>query len=293
MHTERFYCSVASRSNGETLYGTVARVRSWLLIEYPSVWRRHAVKDSLLLSERFKRHVRDLKAAGEVERTLLIRQAHYLNGPIRCFRVNSCEPTPYISSREIGDYNELLSPASEQRVEGLMYAVCTHGRHDKCCAKFGLPIYCAFRDCVGEIAWQCSHVGGDRFAGNVVVLPYGLYYGRVMPDDAKEIVAASERGEVWLKGYRGRSCFRRPEQIAEYFARAESGRLAIDEFRPIRSIANGNHTQVQLQGCDGSIHLVEFATKPAAMNELLTCQADEPSPVPQYELVSYRLVPAT
>src|SRR3712207_7735232 len=30
-------------------------------------------------------------------------------------------------------------------VGGLLYAVCTHGRHDKCCAKFGLPVFCALR----------------------------------------------------------------------------------------------------------------------------------------------------
>ena len=292
---ERFYCSVASRTNGETLYGTVANIRSWLLIEYPSVWRRDAIKDSLLLSKRFKRHVRDLETAGDVERTLLIRQDHFLSGPIRCFFVNSCESAPYISRCDIGDYEELVSSLrNAERVDGVMYAVCTHGRHDKCCAKFGLPVYCALRDRVGERAWQCSHVGGDRFAGNVVVFPHGLYYGRVTPDDVGEIVAASERGEVWLKGYRGRSCFRRPEQVAEYFVRVESGRLAIDEFHPIDFIRDGNRTRVRLQArSDESIHLVEFETKQSALSELLTCHSDELSAVPQYELVSYRLVPST
>ena len=32
--------------------------------------------------------------------------------------------------------------------------------------------------------WQSSHIGGDRFAGNVVFLPEGLYYGRVEPAEA-------------------------------------------------------------------------------------------------------------
>jgi hypothetical protein len=291
----RFYCSVASRENAETLYGTVARIRSWLLIEYPSVWRRNAINDSLLLSERFKRYIDGLEATGKIERTLLIRQEHFLSGAIRCFFVNSCEPVPYISNCEIGDYDELVSsPHGGQRVDGLMYAVCTHGRHDKCCAKFGLPVYCAIRDRVGATAWQCSHVGGDRFAGNVVVFPYGLYYGRVTPDVVGELIETSERGEVWLKGYRGRSCFRRPEQVAEYFARRESGRLAIDEFHPIDLRSGGGRTRVRFQArSDGSIHLVEFATKASALNELLTCHSDEPSPVTQYELVSYRRVPAT
>ena len=271
------------------MYGTVARIRSWLLIEYPSVWRRDAINDSLLLSERFKRYIDGLEASGEIERTLLIRQEHFLAGPIRCFSVNSCDAPPQMSSWEIGDYDELvLAPRTGQRVESLMYAVCTHGRHDKCCAKFGLPVYCALRDRVGAKAWQCSHVGGDRFAGNVVVFPYGLYYGRVTPEEVGDLIETSERGDVWLKGYRGRSCFRRPEQVAEYFARRESGRLAISEFHPIDFIAGGDRTRVRFQAhSDGSIHVVEFATKAGALSELLTCHSDEPSPVTQYELLHY------
>ena len=29
--------------------------------------------------------------------------------------------------------------------------------------------------------WEVSHIGGDRFAGNLLVLPHGLYYGRLDP----------------------------------------------------------------------------------------------------------------
>ena len=30
-----------------------------------------------------------------------------------------------------------------------------------------------------EWVWQCTHVGGDRFAGNLVCFPEGLFFGRV------------------------------------------------------------------------------------------------------------------
>ena len=69
---ERFFCSLASRANNEALAGTVARIRSWLLIEYPSVWRRSAVDDSRLFSPAVKAHLRSIG----VERTLLVRQIH-------------------------------------------------------------------------------------------------------------------------------------------------------------------------------------------------------------------------
>ena len=193
----------------------------------------------------------------------------------------------------LSDYEELPTvQAGVEPVNGLMFAVCTHGGRDKCCAKFGLPVYSAFRDQVGECAWQCSHVGGDRFAGNVVVFPYGIYYGRVVPQDVPEIVRRSERGQVWLPGYRGRSCFRRPVQVAEYFARTESGRISIDEFRPLETVQNEDGTtRVQFEArSDGTLHQVEFKTKTDGLSQRLTCAATEFTSVPQHDLQRYFVV---
>jgi hypothetical protein len=41
---------------------------------------------------------------------------------------------------------------------------------------------------------RCSHVGGDRFAANVVVAPYGLYYGHVPPAEVLGLVRRTSRG---------------------------------------------------------------------------------------------------
>jgi hypothetical protein len=290
MKDARFFCAAASRANAESVYGTVARIRSWLLLEYPKAWRHHAIEDSRLLPETVKRHIRQLERNGAVDRSLLIRREHTRSGPLNCFFVHSCGERPHISRLLLSDYEELPNAAKRgDSVNDLMFAVCTHGKHDKCCAKFGLPVYCALRDHVGERAWQCSHVGGDRFAGNVVVFPYGLYYGRVLPEDVPEIVRMSERGEVWLPGYRGRSCFPRPAQVAEYFARRESGRLAINEFRPIEIVhTDDGITTVRLRAqSDSSVHLVEFKTAGTRLAQRLTCNSPDISPIPQYDLHRY------
>jgi hypothetical protein len=293
MSDSRFFCAAESRGNGESVYGTVARIRSWLLLEYQGVWRRRAIEDSLLLPDEVKRYIRVLEQHGGVDRSLLIRREHKRSGPLHCFSVLSCEDRPRMSQVLLSDYEELpKAQASATPVDGLMFAVCTHGGRDKCCAKFGLPVYAAFRNRVGERAWQCSHVGGDRFAGNVVVFPHGIYYGRVGPQDVPEIVRRSELGEVWLPGYRGRSCFRRAVQVAEYFARAESGRVSIDEFRPVETVqTEDGTTQVRFEArSDGAMHLVEFRTKANGLRQRLTCEATELSPVPQYELQGYRVL---
>jgi hypothetical protein len=254
-------------------------VRSWLLLEYPGVWRRHAIEESRLLSRRVKTYLQSA-----ADRTILIRQEHRRCGELRCFRV-SCDAPAQITLHAIGDYEELPDSAAEGTpVSGLLYATCTHGRHDMCCAKLGLPVSCGLRDAVGNRAWDCSHVGGDRFAGNVVVFPYGLYYGRVGPEDVADLVAASERGDVWLKGYRGRCIYPRNVQIAEYFVRCESGRLSVEEFAPVEQIRG----RVLFRAAsDGSLHDVEFRIRPEPLRERLTCHSPEQSEIPQYELIRY------
>ena len=92
-----------------------------------------------------------------------------------------------MASASLPDHDALLQARPEKMLGEIFYAVCTHGRHDKCCAKFGSRVCRAFRQEVGERAWECSHVGGDRFAGNVVVFPYGIYYGRVGPEDVPDV----------------------------------------------------------------------------------------------------------
>ena len=290
MSDDRFFCAAESRGNGESIYGTVARIRSWLLLEYPGVWRRRAIEDSRLLSDAVKSHIRRLQQHGSIDRSLLIRREYAVSGPLHCFSVLSCEEQPRMSRVMLSDYEELPNlQGGAEPLDGLIYAVCTHGLRDKCCAKFGLSLYCAFREHVGERAWQCSHVGGDRFAGNVVVFPHGIYYGRAGPEDVPEIVRLSELGQVWLPGYRGRSCFRRSVQVAEYFARAESGKTGIDEFHPVETVqAEGGATRVQFEArSDGAVHLVEFKTRMDGLAQRLTCEATEFSPVPQYELQRY------
>jgi hypothetical protein len=258
----------------------VARVRSWLLLEYPAAWRRHALEDSRLLSDRVKQYL-----GSAADRAILIRQEHRRQGDIRAIRVECDQTPPRMTVQSYRDYEELPDVAAEGTpVGGLLYATCTHGRHDKCCAKFGLPVSCALRDTVGSRAWECSHIGGDRFAGNVVLFPYGIYYGHVRPEDVPELVQASERGEIWLQGYRGRCTHSRNVQVADYFARRESGRLGIEEFQAIEA-TRGRVLFRALS--DGSLHEVEYRVRPEPLHERLTCLSADASDVPQYELVRY------
>ena len=71
--------------------------------------------------------------------------------------------------------------------------------------------------------WECSHIGGDRFAGNLVLLPESLYFGRCDGPAAERVLAEFDAGRLDLARFRGRSTFTLVEQAAEHFVRTELG----------------------------------------------------------------------
>ena len=68
-----------------------------------------------------------------------------------------------------------------------------------------------------------THIGGDRFAGNLVCLPEGLYYGRVDREAAGSVLDEHLAGRLLLEHYRGRSIYTFPVQAAERSVREATG----------------------------------------------------------------------
>ena len=66
-------------------------------------------------------------------------------------------------------------------VDTALFAVCTHGRRDPCCAERGRPLAAALSQAFPDQTWESTHIGGDRFAGNLIAFPHGFYFGRVDP----------------------------------------------------------------------------------------------------------------
>jgi hypothetical protein len=68
----------------------------------------------------------------------------------------------------------------------------------------------------------------------VVVLPHGLYYGHVTPQDAADLVTGHEAGRLLPALLRGRSALLAPVQAAEHHARQALGEYRLDALRPLR-----------------------------------------------------------
>jgi hypothetical protein len=292
MSDGRFFCSAASRSSGEQMYGTVARIDSWLLIEYPGAWRPRAILDSAL-PEPVRKQLDRIAQRFSGQRQLLIRQGHEWSTRVRCFLAETRESGSGLRRIELTGYDELedFDPAARSTDGALsepLLLVCTHGTRDKCCAKFGRPVYASLRSHAPDRVWECTHVGGDRFAGNVVCLPEGIYYGHVEPEDATTLLATLARGEIWLEKYRGRSCYPRAGQVGEYFVRRETGLKRIDDLRLLSIDRNSDGWQVRFSAArEEMIYEVEFRTSERWICQPLTCKSATADSIRQYELVRF------
>ena len=293
---ERFSCAVTSLAIGEPLYGTASQVRRWILVEQPGSWGADAVAESGLPQDVALRLRALARTVGA--RLLLIRRHGRSEGGTRsCFAVVSTAEVRRIERFAFDDPSELLSidwgplrefqPVGGEAVDEPVYLVCTNGSHDTCCARFGRPVAAALHDLDGVDAWEAPHFGGDRFAGNVVCLPDGIYYGRMTPDTAAEVITAHQAGRLSLDHLRGRTFSPFVAQAAEYFVRVDRGMHAIDEILPqqIDEAGEGSFA-VRLRTAQGEEIVVTLECTQADDAQQLTCRAHGEEHPPRFRLLS-------
>jgi hypothetical protein len=241
--TTRSFCSDISRDNDEPLRATASRIDHWLLVEYRGLWSSDAVEDSGL-SDQVKARLRELRSRHPRTRVLLIRRPDRRRHPtLAVYTAASRQGLERLGGLEIDEHEDLrevdpweaATPTDEP-----LFLACTHGKHDPCCARHGRPLFEALSEQLDPASvWQSTHVGGDRFAGNLVCLPHGFYYGRVERDDVPAVVDEYLDGRLLLAHYRGRSCWPFPVQAAERRIRDEEGLTGLDDLS-LASVEGGS-----------------------------------------------------
>lgn len=269
--------------------GTAAPAAGFLLIEQPGGWGRQALTGSRLDPD-VGRAV-SARAIGLGLRALLIRRpGRHEPATRRRWAVVTARTGREMSWwGDFGPDEELLTLPLDGSTGRPSYQpfflVCTHGRHDTCCAVEGRPVAAALDRLRPDVVWECSHVGGDRFAANVVAMPHGLYYGRVRPEDADELVAAHDRGEMLPRLLRGQSTTPPAAQAAIAYARTALGEPRLDALTPAGTIhLGGGRWQVRLRRSPR--HLI--ATVQASAGDdpgLLTCHAANAAHPPRFDVV--------
>jgi hypothetical protein len=250
----RVGCAAESLDRGEPLFATASRVRRWLIVEQPGPWGREALIESRL-DHGIAQTVRSRARRAGVRVVLARRPGWDASGSRRVYLVRSDRSHQWIEQLDLEEPRQLLdidlsllaadeAPSIGAPGPASVSLVCTNGRHDPCCADFGRPVVRALHDAGVPEVWECSHVGGDRFAANVVCLPSGVYYGRVKPESAASLVRDHDNGLLSLEHYRGRSCYAPMTQAADIFARRELDERRLDGLQLRSAARDGDDVNV-------------------------------------------------
>jgi len=288
-------CSLRSLAAGESLAGTASTIRHWLLIEHPGPWGRDGLLDARL-PRGLGPHLRTLEARTGA-RVLLIRKpdrlAEYENDALICFAVDTRDAwLGFVVLDRIEDAT-LLDPRERASFPGdpegePLFVVCTHGRRDPCCAERGRPLAEAAAAAGRDVAWESTHVGGDRFAGNLVAFPHGLYYGRVDPGEVAELMHAYHEGRISpLHRYRGRSSKAFQVQSAEWAVRDHLGLDRIDDVLHVDGRRRGDRAVVGFVTPLGRVSVRLERVSGAPMR--LTCHAPNEEARPAWRVLAIDL----
>jgi hypothetical protein len=196
-------CSEGAAERGDPMLGTAPPQRDWLLVEHPGPWPVEAPYGAELSVDLLRR----LGHPGL--RTLLVRP-HGRGTPVpvvrrRWFRCHDGElRTGHWEHPD--DLLVTLEPDAGRPHPEPLLLVCTHGVHDVCCAVQGRPVVAALSQRWPGQTFECSHLGGDRFAPNVLLLPDLACYAGMPPEQAVPTIEAhlaGRAGTTWLRGVAG------------------------------------------------------------------------------------------
>ncbi len=270
--------------------GTASTVRSWLLLEHAGPWGIDAFID-IRLPEGFGRELLARCAAANVRPVLIRRMAGADAGfGTTAFAIRSGPEPPWIERARLERIEEALRidldalgagerPGLEPHEEAL-FLVCTHGRHDTCCAERGRPLARSLTDVFPERTWECSHIGGDRFAGNVVAFPHGCYFGWVAPSEAEWVARAYLDGRIDLERFRGRSSSTMAVQAAEHALRVELGLEGIDDVALEHARRLPDEVVATFRTAAGRYRVL--VSVDTTTRHILTCRSTREAPIPAY-----------
>ena len=270
-------CSALAEELGEPLAGTIDQRRRWLLLEDRSAWGTDAVVDRfgadaaatakrlgmrLLLVRRREGDPSD----DSVRRAILV-DTEAGRMAVRTVRGPGDLDVAALAEIPLDEFGALMTDP--------ILLTCTNGRRDACCALRGRALTLALADEHAERAWECTHLGGHRFAANLVCLPHGIVYGRVAPDVGPRLATAYLAGHLDPEHLRGRSAWPAPAQVAEVELRRRLGLTGVDDLRLVAAAIDGGRAEVILAGPGASEHRLELRSEPAAPPRSISCRADE------------------
>ena len=287
-------CADTARERGDAMHGTALNVQRFLLIEHPGPWEFDALESSGIDREVLGQLLTATRGAGA--RTLLIRRhGRTETPPERSWAVADVANGritwgTWSNDADLLAARDALGEPSTGWSDDPVVLVCTHGRHDTCCAIRGRPVATALAERHGDLVWECTHVGGDRFAASVVVLPDGTYYGGLDDSEAPDVLDRHLAGTVTPSRLRGSSMLSIVAQAAAVAVHERFGPGGARDvhFERVELIAPGRW-RVEL-ACDGVLpaHVVAEVESRRSDPAVLTCRAPQATSARTFEVTDLR-----
>lgn len=244
----------------ERLAATATVAPAWLLVEHPGPWGAKA-PDGVPWPDGLGEELMARTEEFGIRLTLIRRPRRQAGTAVRAILAHTGPERPWLETIELESPEQLLDLDLNPLADGLapeslpshepVFLVCTHGTRDACCARDGRPVAGALADHYPDDTWESTHLGGHRFAANLLCLPDGLLYGRVGPDEVVGIAEAYRGGALDLDHYRGRVSFSGPAQAAEIWLRDRTGSRSVTGVRALAERTQGAATDVELELREG------------------------------------------
>ena len=303
-------CAQESRVSSETLAGTFKPADTFFLIESRlseyGGWQGEIVKQT----QKSGAYAPIMQHLGKVPRAklLFIRRPASDGKNFYIALANQAQPKIYHCA--LSEYEDLLSLSIDSisagnvpKINGQamqeipeLYAICTNGKHDPCCATHGVPVYHALVEVAGaDLVWQTTHIGGHRMAATMIAFPQGISYGHLDPLDAEAVIANHRAGYLLTHKLRGRGAYsghslgidaHAAASAAEVHIREAEGLYALQDLQLQDTLQlDGGRHLVTFVAAEGGRHQVEVQTDLSAPRQ--TSCGDAAKPMPQHEIKAH------
>ncbi|MCX6421603.1 MAG: hypothetical protein NT180_04455 [Actinobacteria bacterium] len=240
-------CSITSRAAGIPLAGTAPQAPAWLVVEQRIPWAARVLE-----SERLDADLRSL--LGSLPATVLFARRQDAAGPER-YWYSAADGISGLVSGYVSELVDVLnagSPlatlASTLPADPVLF-VCANAKRDVCCAIESKPLLAQLSERAD--VWQCTHIGGHRFAPTALLLPTAMVYGRLTAEIAVTALDFASRDEIETMQARGCSWLTSLEQIADIHVRRRYQITCAHSLYFDASDADTSTPQVTVRHADG------------------------------------------
>ena len=230
-------------ASAESLAGSAPHTRGWLILEHPGPYGRIASDALGSLGAQLR------EACGAADLTLLLARRPRTAGQRAWLALGGrmvtwASTTPEaLLDLDLAAVDEGALPDGAEPETTPTLFVCTNGKRDACCALLGRPVAQALIQS-GSDAWECSHLGGHRFAPTALLLPFGSVHGRLTVDSARALLSEARAGRCDATTLRGLSHLPSDQQVADAAVRQHAG------IHDLAYLDMASHGDESLRECD-------------------------------------------